>query len=463
MKLTLNPNPRYDIDIKNECLIDTITGIKFTKDKISYLNTKFYGLETKHYYNWYEVFAKLDIKISSVFRKYINHILIRKCNVTGNELLTKYIIQTKEPVLYKYEEKEYAVLFRFGYLAISKDGYIINLNNNTIIKSPFNVEINNEDDYKYYSIENKRHLIHRLILEAWVYNENPIKKIYGNHKDLNKHNNTLDNLEWVTPQENTKHLFMSNASQQNILCRIKHKNKQDVKTFYSIKEMCIFLNISQQDFSKYPYGYLYNGYEIRIGNDNTDWYYKTGKEIELSKFATIKIELYKHNKYIKTFYNIDSIIEYLNIKKTSSLSDIKNYGSNNDKGYTIEIMNLTKTGPYDVKNIKTSDIKTFTTFPEISRYIGYNESSIRVFTDTNKLVKSIYAIKSKKNEWFENYEDTSLNTKPKKYRLVNLIDKTEIISNSFIEATKIVNVTKKTLKKYIDKHTEIKGFKIYKV
>lgn len=462
MNLTLMPNPRYEINIEREEIVDTITGVSIPKEKVPFLNTNFYGLETKQFYKWYEIFAKLDIKLSSLVKKYVNQILIRKCNVTGNEILTMYLVQTKEPVIYKFENKEYAVLFRFGYLAISKDGYVINLNNNNIVKSPLTREINNVDSYRYYSIENERHLVHRLMLEAWVYNDDPLKKIYSNHKDLNKHNNVLSNLEWATPQENTKHLFKSDGSQQNITSRIKHKDSKEIKTFYSIKEMCNFLNITQQDFTKYPSGYLYNGYEIRIGDDNREWYYKTGKETEVSKNSTIKIDLFKHGRLIKTFYNISTIIAYLGIKKTASLTDIKYYGLKNKKGYSIEVINLNKSGPYDVKNMNTGEVKTFNSFPEVSKYINYNESSVRVFTDTNKLVNSIYAIKSSNKVWFDNYEETSIFTKPKKYRLVKLIDNSEVIANSFVEATKIINTTKKTLKKYIDKNIEVKGFKIYK-
>lgn len=48
--------------------------------------------------------------------------------------------------------------------------------------------------------------IHRLELETF----NPIddmKKYYVNHKDLNKQNNNLSNLEWVSAKENTHHYF----------------------------------------------------------------------------------------------------------------------------------------------------------------------------------------------------------------------------------------------------------------
>jgi len=55
----------------------------------------------------------------------------------------------------------------------------------------------------------KRLNVHRILAKTFINNKN--KKKCVNHKDGNRLNNNLSNLEWVTHSENSKHAYRHNG------------------------------------------------------------------------------------------------------------------------------------------------------------------------------------------------------------------------------------------------------------
>lgn len=60
---------------------------------------------------------------------------------------------------------------------------------------------------------------HRGVALSWL--DNPGNKSYVNHLDGDKTNNCIDNLEWVTPAENTRH-----AIDTGLVSNIPEKGQQ---------------------------------------------------------------------------------------------------------------------------------------------------------------------------------------------------------------------------------------------
>lgn len=87
-----------------------------------------------------------------------------------------------------------------------------------------NYEIKQYENHKGYLTTDvkpyKSVSVHRLVAKAFI--DNPENKEQVNHKDGNKKNNHISNLEWVTCSENIKHAFDNGLHQGNR----KEKNYQ---------------------------------------------------------------------------------------------------------------------------------------------------------------------------------------------------------------------------------------------
>lgn len=89
------------------------------------------------------------------------------------------------------------------------------------------------DGYLNVSLQGKNYLVHRLVAECFI--PNPENKTEVNHKDRNRQNNHIDNLEWVTHQENMDYSRTKRSDCQPVEM-INSQTLQVEQTFPSLKE-----------------------------------------------------------------------------------------------------------------------------------------------------------------------------------------------------------------------------------
>ena len=122
--------------------------------------------------------------------------------------------------------------------------------NNRIVKEKIMLGTKNQDGYLKVHFKNKELninkglFIHRLIAMTFIPNPNSLPQI--NHKDGNKLNNNVDNLEWCTNLYNQQHAWKNGLHKSTKCKKIKQldKNKNEIKKWNSITEASKYLGIS---------------------------------------------------------------------------------------------------------------------------------------------------------------------------------------------------------------------------
>ena len=89
----------------------------------------------------------------------------------------------------------------------------------------------------------KIYRVHRLVAKSFI--PNPENKPQVNHKDDNKFNNSVNNLEWVTASENIIHSYRTHIrskkySKDNHMTKLSNEEVKEIRERYSIE------NISQR-------------------------------------------------------------------------------------------------------------------------------------------------------------------------------------------------------------------------
>ncbi len=137
-------------------------------------------------------------------------------------------------------EEIWKPIAEFENYSVSNNGYVKNQVTGKVLKNGI------KDGYVCLSLVNngykKSFKVHRLVAMAFL--NNPENKSDVNHKDKNKTNNNVNNLEWMTRKENNIHrckdTIIKQEAKNKYIIRVDKNTNEHLEEYNSIKEAGIW-------------------------------------------------------------------------------------------------------------------------------------------------------------------------------------------------------------------------------
>lgn len=174
----------------------------------------------------------------------------------------------------------------------------------------------------------KKMYTHRLVATSFIYKDG--NKTEVNHKNLNKKDNNISNLEWVSKKENMHHARINGAFKDTKIYQYSIEGFYE-REFSSLTKAAIFHNLSSKgDICRACKN------ERAICKGHRFRYYKKDK-IDIPKKKFKEVEAYKGDILVTTYLSAKEASISLGVKEntivTSCLRNIK------CKGYTLKYTN----------------------------------------------------------------------------------------------------------------------------
>lgn len=210
------------------------------------------------------------------------------------------------------------------------------------------VNVNKQTGYKEVSLwkdnKGKNLTIHRLIAEQFI--SNPLGLPQVNHKDGNKLNNAISNLEWVSAKDNIRHAISTGLATQI-------KRKFTLNEYLEMLDMYLEGNSLTYIAKLYDTGItrisyhikeaakLYNKLDIYLKEQSRQKQERATKSSKHRTRAIVQKTL--NDDYVATFNSVKDAARALNKQSSGSISNVLVGRTKSAYGFKWEYVNSSST------------------------------------------------------------------------------------------------------------------------
>lgn len=247
--------------------------------------------------------------------------------------------------------KDFCYIPEYTSYAINKDGRIYNIRRDSIY-NPLKIDPNNSmrntvsvmSDFK----RNNHPSIYRLLALTFIDHDSDYEELDINHINGNKHDDRVENLEWVTHRYNMIHAVETGLRTDNKVIEIKSYLTNEIARFRSIAMFLEHFNASKY----YLRRCIKDGF-MKLSSESNDWYYirfennewKNVNQVDLNKIKTrenkdsINIKSYNIvTKEIKEFSSYSEAAKKLSLERRSISSHVESDSTVPIRGYIFRYL-----------------------------------------------------------------------------------------------------------------------------
>jgi hypothetical protein len=147
--------------------------------------------------------------------------------IIGGKMKAKFVVNG-EP-----REEWRDVVGNDGYYKVSNHGRVVGKKGTILNPYITGKGYKTGDGYSTVKINRRNQKVHRMVAEAFIPNPSGLPQV--NHRDGDKSNNFVNNLEWCTPSDNAQHAIKAGlfaSGEKSPFSKLTYKDVEEIRTHY---------------------------------------------------------------------------------------------------------------------------------------------------------------------------------------------------------------------------------------